>query len=104
MKKSTKIFSLILVSIFIFASCGGKTTAQCKNDIRAYEYGREMHTWVLLRSNGLSLEDAIEEYSEGLGISPPYEAINDCVKQGFEDASNDIESPYNKDGKSWSTF
>lgn len=81
-----------------------KSTKECKDDKRAYEFGREMYTWVSLRAAGLSLEDAINEYSSGLGINPPYNANDGCVQRGFEDASNGIESPYNLEGNSWNTF
>ena len=47
------------------------TEISCSNNIRAYEFGREMYTWVLLRGDPLSLNDAISEYSESLGIAPP---------------------------------
>jgi hypothetical protein len=50
------------------------------------------------------LSKSIDEYCEGLGINPPYEANNDCVKRGYSDAEDDIESPYNKEGKSWNNF
>ena len=107
------LFSIVLFSCnsstvneegSIDASHEGKTTEQCRYDVRAYELGREMQTWVKLRSSGLSLEDAITEYFGNLGIDPPYDANNDCVKRGFNDAFNGKESPYNTEGKSWSTF
>lgn len=100
----TITFLCVIFCSVILSSCGGKTTEQCKDDVRAYEFGREMQTWVELRSDGLSLQDAINEFSDGIGINPPYDANNECVKRGFDDASNGKESPYNKDGKSWSTF
>jgi hypothetical protein len=104
MKKAMTMFGAIMYALTILTSCGGKTTEQCKDDVRAYEFGREMQTWVELRSAGLSLKDAINEFSDGLGINPPYDANNECVKRGFDDASSGKESPYNKDGKSWTTF
>jgi hypothetical protein len=104
MKKVMTIYGAIMFALTILTSCGGKTTEQCKDDVRAYEFGREMQTWVELRSAGLSLQDAINESSDGLGIDPPYDANNECVKRGFDDASSGKESPYNKDGKSWTTF
>jgi hypothetical protein len=73
------------------------------NGWRAYEFGREMQTWVELRGTG-DLDQAIDEYSEEMGVEQPYDASNECVKRGFDDANSDIESPYNKEGKSWSTF
>lgn len=84
-------------------SCGGKTTDQCKDDVRAYEFGREMQTWTKLRGGG-SLENSIEESSSGLGIEPPYDANNECVIRGYNDAEENKESPYNKEGRSWTTF
>jgi hypothetical protein len=104
MKKVMTIIGAIMFALTILTSCGGKTTEQCKDDVRAYEFGREMQTWVELRSAGLSLQDAINEFSDGMGINPPYDANNECVKRGFDDASSGKESPYNKDGKSWTTF
>jgi hypothetical protein len=103
MKKVMTIFGAVLFATLIMTSCGGKTTEQCKDDIRAYEFGREMKTWTELRGGG-SLSKAIDEYSSGLGINPPYDANNDCVKRGYSDAQDNIESPYNKEGKSWTSF
>jgi hypothetical protein len=103
MKKLMKIFGVLFVSLVLFSSCGGKTTEECKDDVRAYEFGREMQSWTELRGGG-SLSKSIDEYCEGLGINPPYEANNDCVKRGYSDAEDDIESPYNKEGKSWNNF
>jgi hypothetical protein len=79
MKNSINYFGAIMIATTMLISCGGKTTEQCKDDVRAYEFGREMQTWVELRSAGLSLQDAINESSDGLGISPPYDANNECV-------------------------
>lgn len=100
--KSITYLCVIFCSV-ILSSCGGKTTEQCKDDIRAYEFGREMQTWTWLRGGG-SLSKAIDEYSSGLGINPPYDANNDCVKRGYSDAQDNKESPYNNGGKSWTTF
>ena len=47
---------------FFLISCNNKSTEECKTDVRAYEFGREMESWVYLRSSGLSLNDAIFEY------------------------------------------
>ena len=58
MKKLMTIFGAILFASIILTSCGGKTTGQCKDDVRAYEFGREMETWTVLRGGG-SLTDAI---------------------------------------------
>jgi hypothetical protein len=96
MKKLMTIFGAILFASIILTSCGGKTTGQCKDDVRAYEFGREMETWTVLRGGG-SLSKAIDEYSSGVGINPPYDANNDCVKRGYDDAADNKESPYNKD-------
>ncbi len=104
MKNLMTIIGAIMFALTILTSCGGKTTEQCKDDVRAYEFGREMQTWVELRSAGLSLQDAINEFSDGMGINAPYDANNECVKRGFDDASSGKESPYNKNGKSWTTF
>ena len=104
MKNIVKIALITIIASLIVISCGGKTTAECKGDVRAYEFGREMQTWVELRAAGLSLNDAINEFSDGMGINPPFESSNPCVQRGFNDAKDDIDSPYNKDGKSWTTF
>ena len=97
---------LITLSILLlfFIGCNNKSTEECKNEIRAYEFGREMGTWVYLRSSGLSLSDAVFEYSRGLGINPPYDSSNPCVKRGFSDYKKNKESPYNPEGKSWTRF
>jgi hypothetical protein len=104
MKNLIKITLVTLFFISLIVSCIGKTTADCKGDVRAYEFGREMYSWVELRSAGLSLNDAINEYSDGMGINHPYESSNPCVDRGYNDAKEGIESPYNKNGKSWTTF
>ena len=103
MKKVITIIGAIILATLIMTSCGGKTTEQCKDDVRAYEFGREMQSWTALRGGG-SLSKAIDEYSNGLGVNPPYDASNDCVKRGYSDARDNIESPYNNEGKSWSRF
>lgn len=103
MKKVITIFCVLLFFSIILTSCGGKTTEQCKDDVRAYEFGREMQTWTELRGEG-SLSEAIDEFSSGLGVNPPYDANNDCVKRGYSDAEDNKESPYNKADKSWTTF
>ena len=92
----------IVVFFYIFSG-GGKTTEQCKDEVRAYEFGREMATWTSLRGGG-SLSNAIVEYSNGLGVMSPYNANNDCVKRGYNDSKSNKKSPYNKNGKSWSRF
>lgn len=101
--KKMKLLSVFIITILLLTSCGGKTTEQCKDDVRAYEFGREMQTMVDL-GGGSSLSKAIEEYANGLGVNPPYEANNECVIRGYKDAENDIESPYNKEGKNWTSF
>jgi len=78
--------------------------AKCDNDVRAYEFGREMYTWIMLSSSGLSLQGAIVEYSESFGLAAPFDASNSCVVKGFEDAKKGIDSPFNPDGNSWITF
>lgn len=103
MKKIMTIFGAIFFVTTILTSCSGKTTEQCKDDIRAYEFGREMQTLTEL-SGGGSLSKAIEEYSNILGIDAPYDASNDCVKRGYSDAEDGKDSPYNSEGKSWTSF
>jgi hypothetical protein len=104
MKKLIKITLVTFLLSFFVVSCGGKTTSDCKGDVRAYEFGREMYSWVVMRSAGLSLEDAINEYSDGIGVNHPYESNHPCVMRGFNDSEEGVESPYNKEGKSWNTF
>lgn len=98
---------VIPTALFLFCAsltgCGGKSTEQCKDDIRAYEFGREMYSVIVLRGGG-SLEKAIEVYSSDLGIGSPYNESNECVKRGYNDAENGKKSPYNNNGKSWSAF
>jgi hypothetical protein len=74
----------------------------CDGNQRAYEFGREMATMVKIGSS--SLNNAIKESFEPLGLEPPFNSSNPCVIKGFEDASNNIPSPYNKEGKNWTTF
>ena len=74
----------------------------CDGNKRAYEFGREMATMVKLGSS--SLKNAIKESFEPIGIEPPFNSSNPCVIKGFEDESNNIPSPYNKDGRSWEKF
>lgn len=101
MKKIKLTLGTILFSLILLTSCG-KTTSECKGEVRAYEFGREMATFSDL--SNLSLSNSIEEYSKGLGVDHPYEPENPCVKAGFDDEKNKIESPYNKEGKSWTSF
>ena len=94
---------VIITSLFIFIGCNNKTTEECKEAIRAYEFGREMSNWKKLRGGG-SLEKSITEFTTGMDVQYPYKASNPCVKCGYEDSENGIESPYNKDRKPWNTF
>lgn len=75
----------------------------CSNNIRAYEFGREMGTWSQLRGGG-SLQRCLSEYADGLGLQPPFSADDPCVITGFDDQKNGVPSPFNKEGKSWSSF
>lgn len=79
-----------------------KAEFNCDNNKRAYEFGREMATMVMLGSS--SLESAINDYAAPLGLEPPYSSDNSCVIKGFNEASQGIKSPYNKNEKSWTTF
>ncbi len=103
---SIKIKSSVYIALIglLFVSCNNKSAADCKGDVRAYEFGREMATMTVISSSSSTLEKAIRSYSEGLGIAAPYDANNPCVKVGFDDAKAGKESPYNKSGKSWTTF
>lgn len=79
-----------------------KSTVDCSKNIRAYEFGREMAFTAQMGAR--TLERAIEEFGSNLGIVAPFDKNNPCVKLGFDDAMNNIPSPYNKEGKSWNTF
>jgi hypothetical protein len=95
MKMKTIFLSTLVTGSIFFSSCGGKTTEECRSDADAYQFGRDMQAYVELRSAGLSLEDAIEEYSESLGLMMPYDASNECVKRGFQDAEDGKDNPFN---------
>lgn len=101
MKKIKLTLGAMFFVLTLFTSCG-KTAAECKGEVRAYEFGREMATFSVMTN--LSLSNSIEEFSNGLGVNHPYESDNPCVKAGFDDEKNNIESPYNKEGKSWTEF
>ena len=92
MKKINTILGAIIFTTLITTSFRGKTTEQCKDDIGAYEFGREMQFWTKLRGEG-SLSKAINKYSSGLGINSPYNASNDCVKRGYSDAQENKKFP-----------
>jgi len=101
MKKIKLILGALFFVLILLISCG-KNAAECKEDVRAYEFGREMATFSSM--SNLSLSNSIDEFSKGLGVNHPYESNNPCVKAGFDDEKNNIESPYNKEGKSWTEF
>ena len=105
MKKIKHLFSIVILCIFVFVALasGGKSTEECKDDKRAYEFGREMKTWSQL-TGGSSLSRTIESYSSSLGVGAPYNSDDPCVKCGWNDAEAGIDSPYNKSGKSWTKF
>ena len=95
MKNSLNLISIILLSGLLTTSCTiGKTTEQCKDDVEAYSFGRDMQEYTRMRGGG-SLSSAIDEYQSGLGIYVGYDANNDCVKRGYSDAQDNKESPYN---------
>uniref|UniRef100_UPI00404A32F8 hypothetical protein n=1 Tax=Gelidibacter sp. TaxID=2018083 RepID=UPI00404A32F8 len=94
----------IFLNIVIGIATNNSSASECENDVRAYEFGREMSTYYYLSEGRLSLSEVIEEYSNGIGINRPYESSNPCVKAGFREANNNIDSPYNIDGKSWTSF
>jgi len=96
-KLVTTITFILLISCF---GCG-VSTDDCKSDVRAYEFGREMATWSSMRG-GIGLSKSIEEYNSGV-FNSGFEA-NGCVKRGFKDAQSGTKSPYNKSGKSWTRF
>ena len=94
MKLSYALCIAVLAMATMLTSCGGKTTEDCKDSVEAYQFGRDMQIWVQLRASGLTLEDAINEYAEGMGVNPPYGADDACVVRGFKDAEDGKESPY----------
>jgi hypothetical protein len=104
MKKLLTILGAILFATTVLTSCGDttKTTEQCSDDVKAYEFGREMHTWTELRGGG-SLSRAIDEYSREV-FHTGYDANNECVIRGYSDSQQNKESPYNTEGKSWTLF
>ena len=79
-----------------------KAVTNCDANVRAYEFGREMATMVKLGAS--SLQSAISEFAEPLGIEEPFKSSNPCVIKGFEDENKGIPSPYNKEGKNWTSF
>jgi hypothetical protein len=102
--KKVIILLLSICTLSIYSSCSSKKSSelQCKNEVRAYEFGREMHS--VVNFGALDLESAIKEYENSLGVSSGFDADNECVVKGFEDAENGIKSPFNKTGKSWTSF
>ena len=99
---------LPLVICILLISCGGVSTEDCNNDVRAYEFGREMHA---MSYTGRGLSETISEARKGysnMGLSGdhyfPYSAKNACVKRGWEDANSGKNSPYNKSRQSWRKF
>ncbi len=93
--KSQKIWIIVVAGIFILgiANGGGKTTAECKDDKSAYQFGRDMATMAMMSSSNLTLNEAIDLTQERIGVDK-YSADNPCVKRGFEDAKAGIDSPY----------
>jgi hypothetical protein len=112
MKKFILFFVAILFTAVILTSCGsseelpeaGNTTEQC-DDIKAYEFGREMY--ILTRLGGANtLSEAISEYTEIMNkevgiILFPYDENNDCVKRGYSDAIENKASPYCEKNTNW---
>ena len=47
--KSKITLKIITLMFFFLISCNNKSTEECKTDVRAYEFGREMESWVYLR-------------------------------------------------------
>lgn len=105
----TALFSLYLIvniingNIYNSLFVPEKNAESCSDNIRAYEFGREMATYSDLSGN-ISLEQAINSYSDGIGVNNPYSSKNPCVLAGFNDAKKGKESIYNKSGKSWTSF
>lgn len=108
-KRSIAVFLLIAfaISASLYFSVANKSfeAKPCPGNIRAYEFGRTMSNYKLNMGNKLSLEKCIASYSRDFNMLPPFEATNECVAKGFEDAENNIPSVYNTDiEKSWRNF
>ena len=132
MQKSKFVNSILLI-VLIFASCTNSSSnsetsissvaksnenqtisepkrvveekqieTNCDDSKRAYEFGREMATMVKLGAS--SLNSAIREFAEPLGIEAPFNSTNPCVIKGFNDETNGVSSRYNKEGKNWTNF
>jgi hypothetical protein len=114
---------LILVAFLIIASgsedtntsaastnteTAAKTAEGCADDIRAYEFGREMSSLSRLNHSmggeALTLRQAIEVAFQNTGVAPEFDENNPCVRCGFDDELEGKSSPYNKDGRSYTSF
>lgn len=95
---------LALITVIPATLTNNKTTTElCKDDVGAYEFGREMSTITKLQGGG-SLSKSIDLYHTSLGQYIGYDANNLCVIRGYNDGQDYKESPFNKEGKSWTTF
>ncbi len=93
--KSQKIWISVVGIIFLLgiANGGGKTTAECKDEQKAYQFGTDMAVMSSLSSSNLSLRKAIELTQESIGVET-YSADDPWVKRGYEDEKAGIDSPY----------
>ncbi len=93
--KSQKTWILITVGIVFIglAFGGGKTTEECKDEKKAYQFGRDMAVMSMLSSSNLTLREAVELTQESIGVET-YSADDPCVKRGYEDEKAGIDSPY----------
>ena len=110
--KKYQILSISIFFLFNLTSCSNSSSSNvsenkleitCNQDVRAYEFGREMVTWK--KTVGCrNFEDAIASYNSSLGLDFSEYLNNDCSIKGYNDALSNIPSPYNKDGKDWNEF
>ncbi len=93
--KSQKTWIKIIVAILFIGMAfgGGKTTEECKDEQKAYQFGRDMAVMSMLSSSNISLSEAVEITQESIGVET-YSADDPCVRRGYEDAKAGIESPY----------
>lgn len=103
--KTTKVVVSAFFGLLVLGniSKNSSSSEDCIGNVRAYEFGQEMATFSIM-SNNLSLSESIQAYSDGIGVNPPYDSDNACVRAGFNDGKNNVESPYNKEGKNWTSF
>jgi hypothetical protein len=99
MKNIQSIQILFFVATFILLSCNSgkptKTKADCigKDQSEAYQFGRDVRTFIDLTGNGaMTLQDAILYYSKGIDqswLAELYKPTDECVQAGFAKNSKD---------------